>query len=213
MKTDELISLLAADTAPVPRTTASKQIATAMAVGIPLAILTMLLTMGARPDLAQATGLPMFWMKVLGPATVACAGFATLARLARPGVGARVGEIAIALPVLLVWLLAIAAYAGAPPSERAAMVWGQTWRICTLSIVMISLPIFGATFLALRRLAPTQLARAGACAGVLSGAAGAAIYAFRCPETALPFMAVWYVAGIAVTAAIGASFGPRLLRW
>ena len=213
MKTDDLISLLAADTAAVPRSAASNQIAIAMAVGIPLAVVAMLLTMGTRPDLAQAVVVPMFWMKVLFPAAVACAGFATLARLARPGVGALAGQWAIAAPVLLLWMMAIAAYASAPPSDRAAMVWGQSWRICTLSVLMISVPVFVAAFFALRRLAPTRLVQAGACAGVLSGAAGAAIYAFHCPETALPFMAIWYVAGIAIAAGIGAALGPRLLRW
>ena len=213
MKTDDLISLLAADTAAVPRGAASRQIAIAMAAGIPLAIMAMLLTMGARPDLAQAIGMPMFWMKVLFPATVACAGFATLARLAHPGVRAQTGEWAMAAPILLLWLAAIAAYAGTPPSERAAMVWGLSWRVCTLSVLMISVPVFVAAFLALRRLAPTRLVRAGACAGVLSGAAGATIYAFHCPETALPFMAIWYVAGIAIAAGVGAALGPRLLRW
>ena len=36
-------------------------------------------------------------------------------------------------------------------------------------------------------------------------------YAFHCPERALPFMAIWYVAGIAVTTAVDAVLGPRLL--
>ncbi len=213
MKTDDLISILAADTAPIRSRAASRQIAIAMAVGLPLAILTMLLTMGIRPDLAQAIRLPMFWVKVLFPAAVACAGFATLARLARPGVSAGAGKWASLLPVLLLWLMAIAAYAGAPPSERAAMVWGLSWRTCTVSVLMISAPIFVAAFFALRKLAPTRLAQAGACAGMLSGAAGASIYALHCPETALPFMAIWYVAAIAATAGIGAVLGPRLLRW
>ena len=93
------------------------------------------------------------------------------------------------------------------------MVWGLSWRTCTVSVLMISVPIFVAAFFALRKLAPTQLSQAGACAGVLSGAAGAAIYAFHCPETALPFVAIWYVAAIASTAVIGAALGPRLLRW
>ncbi|MEP6876040.1 MAG: DUF1109 domain-containing protein [Burkholderiales bacterium] len=213
MKTDDLISLLAAGTAPVPRAAVLRQIAFAMAVGIALAIVAMLLTMGTRPDLTQAIAMPMFWMKVLFPAAVACAGFATLTRLARPGVSARAGPWAIAAPILLLWLMAIAAYGSAPPSERAAMVWGQSWRMCTLSVLMISAPIFVAAFLALRRLAPTRLVQAGACVGALSGAAGAAIYAFHCPETALPFMAIWYVAAIAVAAGAGAVLGPRLLRW
>jgi hypothetical protein len=47
----------------------------------------------------------------------------------------------------------------------------------------------------------------------IGGAAGAAIYAFHCPETALPFMAVWYVAAIALVAGLGAVLGRRLLRW
>ena len=213
MKTGDLISLLAADTTIVHRRAASRQIAIALAMGIALAILTMLLTMRTRPDLADAIRFPMFWVKVLFPAAVACAGFVTLARLARPGVSARAAQWASVLPVVLLWLLSIVAYASAPPSERAAMVWGQSWRTCTLSVVLISVPIFVAAFLALRRLAPTQLAQAGACAGMLSGAAGAAIYAFHCPETALPFMAIWYVAAIAATAGFGAALGPRLLRW
>lgn len=80
-------------------------------------------------------------------------------------------------------------------------------------IVLLSVPIFAAVFLALRQLAPTHPCRTGACAGALSGVAGAMIYAFHCPETALPFMAIWYVAGIAVPLSAGAWLGPRVLRW
>ena len=213
MKTDDLISLLAAGVAPVPRRVVSRQLAIAVGLGIALAALMLLLTLGARPDLGQAILWPMFWMKVLFPAVVAGASFVTLARLARPGVRVGAGGIAIVLPVVLLWLLAIAAYASAPLPERAAMVWGQTWRICTLNIALISVPIFAAAFFALRQLAPTRLSEAGACAGALSGAAGAAIYAFHCPETALPFIALWYVAGIAVPVCLGAWLGPRVLRW
>ena len=213
MKTDDLISLLAAGVASVPRRVVSRQLAIAVGLGIALAALMLLLTLGARPDLGQAILWPMFWMKVLFPAVVAGASFVTLARLARPGVRVGAGGIAIVLPVVLLWLLAIAAYASAPLPERAAMVWGQTWRICTLNIALISVPIFAAAFFALRQLAPTRLSEAGACAGALSGAAGAAIYAFHCPETALPFIALWYVAGIAVPVCLGAWLGPRVLRW
>lgn len=213
MKTDELISLLAAGAAPVPRRAASTTIAVTTAAGITLAAMMMLLTMGARPDLGQAILRPMFWMKVLFPVTVAGASFVALTRLARPGVNARASAIVITVPVLVLWLLAIAAYAGAPIPERSAMVWGLTWQICTLNIALISAPIFAAAFFALRQLAPTRLTQTGACAGALSGAASAAIYALHCPETALPFMALWYVAGIAVPTSIGAWLGPRVLRW
>lgn len=213
MKTDDLVSLLAADTVAVPRHAAARQIAMAVAAGAAITLLAMLATIGARPDLQRAAHDPMFWMKVTFPAMVALGSFATLGRLARPGVNVGLGPAAIALPIFLVWTMSIWAYLGAPPAARAAMVWGETWKICTLSIVMISTPVVAAAFLALRRLAPTRPARAGACAGWLGGAVGAVVYALRCPETALPFMAIWYVAGMAVPAAIGAALGRRFLRW
>jgi hypothetical protein len=213
MKTDDLIALLAADTAPVPRRSAPAQIGIALAAGVVLAAGAMLLMLGPRPDLAQAVAGPPFWLKLLFPVALAAASFSALTRLAVPGVRARAGAVAVAVPLVLLWLVAVAAYVAAPPPERAALVWGQTWRVCTLNIVMIAIPVFAATLFALRRLAPTRLALAGACAGVLGGAAGAAVYAFHCPESAPPFIAVWYVAGIAVVAAVGAGLGPRVLRW
>ena len=212
MKTDELVSLLAADTAPLARA-ASRQIAIALLVSLPLAALVMQLGFGVRADFRQAVSWPMFWVKVLAPCAVAAASFVTLHRLARPGVDVRAGWIAIATPIALLWLLAFATYLRAPDSARAALVWGQTWRACALNIAQISVPVFVAVFVALKHLAPPRLALAGACAGALAGAAAAAVYAFHCPEMALPFIAIWYVAGIALPTVAGALLGPRLLRW
>jgi hypothetical protein len=213
VKTDDLIALLAADTTPVARHAVGRQIVGAVALGVAVAIVAMLATLGVRPDLAEAMRHLPLWTKVLWPASVACIGSAMLTRLATPGMTARRGAWLIAAALLVLWLAAIAAYAGAPLAERPAMIWGRTWRVCTVSIVAISLPIFTAAFLAVRTTAPTHLHRAGGCAGMLSGAAGAAVYAFHCPETALPFMAIWYVAAAVAMAAVGAWLGPRLLRW
>ena len=77
----------------------------------------------------------------------------------------------------------------------------------------MSLPLFAAVFWALRQLAPTRLALAGAGAGLLAGAAGATVYAFHCTENAAPFIAIWYTVGIAVAALIGAGIGRWALRW
>ncbi|MFS2051364.1 NrsF family protein, partial [Variovorax sp. CT11-76] len=49
--------------------------------------------------------------------------------------------------------------------------------------------------------------------GALAGGVGAAVYALHCPELTAPFIAVWYVSGIAVPVLVGALLGPRLLRW
>jgi hypothetical protein len=90
---------------------------------------------------------------------------------------------------------------------------GQSWRICAVSIGLMALPVFAATLVALKGLAPTQPALAGAAAGALAGGVGAAVYALHCMELTAPFLAVWYVSGIAVPVLVGAALGPRLLRW
>lgn len=213
MKTDDLIKLLAADTLPVQRRAAPRRLALALVAGLPLAAAIMLLDYGVRRDLAQAMLLPMFWMKLMFPAVVSAAAFVALQRLARPGVRPGASWLGIAVPVLLLWLMAGAVLATAPAETRAALVLGQTWRTCSASIAWISLPIFVAVLIALRGLAPTRPSWTGACAGAVAGGAGAAVYALHCPELQAPFLAVWYVLGIAVPVVTGALLGPRLLRW
>jgi hypothetical protein len=73
--------------------------------------------------------------------------------------------------------------------------------------------LFGAVLWAMKGLAPTRLALAGAMAGLLSGAGGALVYALYCPEMAAPFIGVWYLLGMLIPTALGALLGPRLLHW
>jgi hypothetical protein len=213
MKTDDLVSLLAADTLPVPRRAASRRIAFALAVGVPLALLIVMTEYGVRRDLVQVMFWPMFWMKVLVPFTIAVAGFVVLQRLARPGVKVGAGWLGLVLPVLMLWAMALVSYLMAPEARRPDMVWGQTWRTCAFSIAEISVPVFVASLVALRTLAPTRPALAGACAGAMSGASAAAVYALHCPELTAPFLAIWYVAGMALPVIAGSVIGPRVLRW
>jgi hypothetical protein len=115
--------------------------------------------------------------------------------------------------VLLVWVLAAITWVGATPAEQPALLWGRTWRTCALSITAMASPVFVASILALRRLAPTRPTLAGAAAGALAAGAGAAVYALHCPELAAPFLAVWYVLGMAIPVILGAALGRWLLRW
>lgn len=213
MKTDELISLLAADSAPVPRCATARRMALALAAGLPVSAAIVAGLYHIRPDLGAAMHLPMFWFKLLFGVAVAAAGFAALLRLGRPGVPLGRRWAWIAAPVLLVWILAAVVLANAPAGERTALVLGETWRSCTASIAFISLPVFVAALRALGTLAPTRPGWAGACAGAMAGGAAAAVYALHCPELEAPFLAVWYVLGIAVPVAAGAWLGPRVLRW
>ncbi len=213
MKTDELIHLLAADERPVQRTAIEQRFALATLAGIAGAAVLMLALFGLRPGLLATMALPMFWGKLAFAAALATAGLMLLRRMGRPGMA--VGRTAawLAVPPLLLWALAAFALAQVPSAERLPLVLGSTWRTCPFNIAALSVPAFVAGFWALKGAAPTRLAWAGAGAGLLAGALGALVYALHCPEMAAPFLAVWYLAGMAIPTALGAFLGPRLLRW
>lgn len=214
MKTDALISLLAAEAAPVPRHAAARRLALALGVAVPLSVALLLAGYGVRRDWADAVHWPMFWVKLLFPLCIALAAGVILQRLARPGV--RVGAgwlLLLCAPVAMIWALAAAVWMPAAEPERVTMLWGISWQICAGSILLMAAPVFVGAMLALRSLAPTRPALAGAAAGALAGGVGAAVYAMHCMELAAPFLAVWYVSGIAAMAVLGALLGPRLLRW
>jgi len=214
MKTDDLVALLAAQAQPVPRQAARRTLALAMLAALPVSFALMLAGYGLRPGLAASlVQQPMALVKLLAPAAIAIAGFLAVERLARPGVPPRRAWLGVLLPVLLLWSLGLLAWAEAPAAERPELLWGRTWRTCALSISWMALPVFVASLLALRSLAPTRPALAGAAAGTLASGTGAAVYALHCPEMAAPFLAVWYVLGMALPVAAGAWLGPRLLRW
>ena len=213
MKTDDLINLLAAGEVALPRRSASGRIGWAVLAALPLSFVILFAEYGLRRDLVQAMFWPMFWVKVLFPLCIAVAAFVTLQRLARPGVRVRQAWWGGVLPVLGIWGLAVFAWFSLPIEERMPSLMGQSWRICALSIGLMALPVFAAAFVALRRMAPTRPALAGAAAGALAGGLGAAVYALHCAELTAPFLAVWYVSGIAVPVLLGAALGPRLLRW
>ncbi|MGJ7489581.1 DUF1109 domain-containing protein [Variovorax sp. ZT4R33] len=213
MKTDELIALLGADAAPVPRRATSHRLGLALAVSLPLSVALLLIAFGPRRDLVEALFWPMFWVKLLFPLAIAAAGFVLLQRLARPGVRGGLAWTAAVAPVLLIWALAAFDWSTAAPAARAAMLWGPTWRNCAFDILALATPTFVAALWVLRSLAPTRPALAGAAAGALAGGVGGAVYAVHCIELASPFLAVWYMAGIALPVALGAVLGARLLRW
>ena len=213
MRTDRWIDLLAGQAEPVAARRAVPLMGRLLPWGLTGAVALMLAGYGLRHDFPQVLRLPMFWFKVGMPLAVALAGIALVARLGRPGAAAGRVWWGVALPVLLLWLLGAWQWLAAAPAERPPLLWGQTWRTCVFSIGLIALPVFAAALAVLRQLAPTRPAWAGAAAGTLAGGAGACVYAFHCPELTAPFLAVWYVLGMALPALAGAALGPRLLRW
>lgn len=213
MRTDDLIAMLAADIAPIDPARAGRRFFAKLAGGAILALAATLLLMGTRPDLPAAAALPMFWSKLILSASLALAGLVALRRLSYPGMRLGRAPATAALPVTALWIFAGVVLLTAPAGERLALVLGESWMKCPLSIALLSVPAFGLALWAARELAPTRLALAGAAAGLFAGAVAAFAYALHCPEMEAPFLSVWYVLGMSIPAGAGALLGPRLLRW
>ena len=94
MKTDDLVAALPAGVEPVPQGLVSRRLGQALLLALPVSVAIMVLDYGVRPDLREALGWPMFWVKLLFPLAVAVAGLVAVHRLARPGVA--VGAAAVA---------------------------------------------------------------------------------------------------------------------
>jgi hypothetical protein len=213
MKTDELVTMLAAGAGAVEPGATGRRYTAALGWGAFGATLLMAIVLGVRPDLAEAARLPMFWVKLAFPASVAAGALYAAARLSRPGVPLGRVPAALAAPVLAMWLLAALVLATAAAGEREELIFGGSWNDCPLFIALLSLPVFAAALWAMKGLAPTRLALSGAAAGLLAGSVGALIYALYCTEMAAPFLAIWYLLGMLIPTAAGAAIGPRLLRW
>ncbi len=212
MKTDHLIALLSEDLTPARRGMVLGWLLLGLMGGGMLAVLAMMMTLKPRPDLALAmTGGP-FWMKITYTATLAVLGLVIVQRQARAGAQSRTPIMALAAPVVALIVLA-AVQLSAYQADSAALLMGQTWMVCPWAILALAVPVYAGLLLALRQLAPTRLPLAGAAAGLAAGAVAATIYGFHCPETAAPFILVWYSLGIVLAAGLGSLVGRFALRW
>ncbi|WP_349974276.1 DUF1109 domain-containing protein [Pseudomonas sp. WHRI 8519] len=213
MKTEELITLLAAGEGPVDRHALARRLALALLAGTLAAVLMTVALYGVRSDLGEVVRTPLYWAKLALPTSLALLGLWLTQRLARPGVRGGIAWQLLGLPLLVVWLGAAISLFGAPVEARADLIFGRTWRTCALNITLLCVPVFITLFWALRGLAPTRLRQAGAAAGLLAGSTATVVYCLHCPEMQVPFWATWYVLGMSVPTLIGAVLGPRVLRW
>lgn len=211
--TDKLIADLAAQTRPTVHGAAAWRIAGALMAGAVIALLALYAWLGVPLQQVARTGAMVFAVKLSYAAafTGLAAGLALLS--GRPGrsLGPRWGLLA--LPLLVIAAPAAMQLSAASGTGRFAMVFGGTWAQCLGAIVVTSIPAFVLMVLAFRRLAPTRLRVSGFLAGLSAGASASIAYALFCPETAAPFLLVWYTLAMLAPAVFGALTGQRLLRW
>jgi len=191
----------------------ARRLLAAVLAGTAIATILTLQWLGLRSTLVRDFSVPMFWIKEAFCAALGAGGLVAVARLARPG--ARLGRVraAVAAPLIAMWLLAALALLVADAGDRGVLIFGQTAKVCSARIALISSPLFVAVLAATRGLAPTRLRLAGAAGGFAAGSIGAFVYSLHCPELAAPFLGLWYVLGILIPTAVGAWVGTRVLRW
>jgi hypothetical protein len=213
MKTDELVALLSTNLEPVDRRSVARTLCVALAAGSIVSLGIMVVGLGIRSDLMTARAFAFLLLKLAF--TVAIVGVASiyLTRLARPGGERKTSAVLVAIPFGAIALLSVISLGVAPSSHWNRMILGDEWVECLLSIPIIAIVPFAVTIFAVRRAAPTNLARAGAFVGLIAGGVSAMAYAFHCTDDSLPFVAVWYGGTIMLCTLAGAALGPRLLRW
>lgn len=213
MKTDELVAMLARSAGPVAAKHRVSRLWAVASGAIVASVVLMVVTFGLRPDLTEAADDPMFWAKLGYAATLAVGALLAAWRLSLPGRAVSAAPVAIVVPVFVMFALAALALLGADADARLPLLLGSTWQYCPTNIALLSAPAVGLLMWLAHGLAPTRPALAGAAVGLTGGGIGAFAYALHCPESAAPFVAVWYLLGMLIPALVGAAIGARLLRW
>jgi hypothetical protein len=210
MKTDDLIAALAADT--LPRLGPGERLLRALPAAFAVSLAGFLVVRGVRPDLAAALSSAAV-LKTVVPLILAGLTGALALGLARPEARprARAGAVAAVLATLLAVFLA--ALSDNQSMGLVASLAKPSLSICLTTVPALALPIGAAAFWALSAGAPLHPARAGAAAGLASGALAAALYSLYCDQDAALFVIPAYGAAILFVTLAGAFAGARLLRW
>ncbi len=213
MKTDDLVALLSTNLEPADRNAVVRTLCFALAAGSIVALGLAFVGLGFRSDLMTTRALIFLAIKLAFTIGIVGLALVYLTRLTRPGGERKTWPFLVVVPFVVIVFLAVISLGSAPRSHWDRMIIGDEWLQCLLSIPIIAIIPFAASIWAVRKGAPTNLARAGAFAGLIAGGVSATAYALHCTDDSLPFVAVWYGGTIVLCTLAGAILGPRLLRW
>lgn len=213
MNTDELVRVLSTNLETVDTRRVFRELALAVLAGMLSALAFVLVVRGVRPDIHDLHALAFLVLKVGLGIAVVVGGFFYLVRLARPGGERTATPVAAAWPVAALGIVAAASLMAAPMWHWQNMAMGDAWLECLVSIPLIAIVPFAAVIWVLRGMAPTDLVRAGALAGLVAGGISVIGYGLHCTGDSIPFIALWYGVTLLICMLAGAALGPRLLRW
>jgi hypothetical protein len=210
MKTDDLISALAADTLPPPKVSA--QLLRALPVALAVSLAAFVAIWGPRSDLAAALS-SLAVLKTLVPLVlVVLAGALALAQV-HPATPQMLKRRLLAAMVALTFAALALTLLRDGMGGLVSALSTPSAIVCLLSIPVLALPVLGAVLWALSSGASVQPRLTGATAGLVAGGLAASIYSFYCDKDMVLFVIPAYSTAIGVVVLAGAMLGPRLLKW
>jgi hypothetical protein len=213
MDNEQLIQALMQDYRPVPRSALALRLVLGAGVGLMATVAVVALVLGIRADIGDALTTFPFWMKWAYVLMLGIGALVGIGKIARPDATDQPWLWVLSIPVAAMAILATMQALQAPAGAWSMQWMGKSWDSCPVAIAALSVPIFAGLMFAFRQFAPTRLRLAGFLAGLASGSLAAFAYVLYCPETSAVFVVIWYSAGIAIPAVLGALIGPRLLKW
>jgi hypothetical protein len=211
VKTDDLIAALVEDRQATPPP--ARLLARSLPFAVLGALLLMLVIAGLRENLAQVATDPRFLFKLLVTLALAIPALGLLTRLASPVSRTGGWGRALWLAPLLLLAAVLIELALLPGVQWAPAALGHNAAWCLLMVPLLAILPLAAGIYCLRLSAPASPARAGAVAGLASGALAAAIYALHCTDDSPLFVGVWYTIAVLFISGVGALAASRLARW
>jgi hypothetical protein len=211
MRTDSLIGILAADSA--PRRSFELRFVSMLACGIVVAAFTFLFLVGFRHDIAVAAQSLRFLFKFVVMLALAVIASAIARRSGDPIGKMQSWMKAVAfIPVLLAGAVVLELLAIPSGDWIDRLIGHDAWRCMTL-IPLLSAGPLACLLFALRDGAPARPGFAGAMAGLGASGIAATLYAMNCADDSPLFIATWFSLAILVVTVAGYLTGRRLLAW
>lgn len=210
MRTQDLISALAADTLPQPPVI--RQIGRALVPAVAVSVVAFILFWGARPDIVATLG-SFAVLKTLGPLVLVLLSLAYALALSHPGVADERRKIALGGAILLCALLFMVDFTQQGLAGLVDALSTPSLLVCLLSVPVLAAPLLAAMLWGLSSGASMRPRVTGAAAGLAAGAAAAAIYSFYCDKDMVLFVLPAYSFAIGSVVLAGVLLGPRALEW
>jgi hypothetical protein len=211
VQTDELIDLLAKDSAPPWRF--GSVLACAVAGGIIIAAILFVAEIGIRPDISEALSSGRFLFKFVVTVALAVTAIRAALTLGRPGGDLAHRGLTLAIAPVLLACAVVVELLVLPESQWMPRLIGDNARACLTLIPLLAIGPLTCLLAALRQGAPSSPALAGVVAGFAASGIAATFYAAYCTDDSPLFVMTWYSIATLIVTTVGGLIGRRLLRW